>query len=112
MNRNKAIQIQGSIPEPIGLITSKARSAVSNICLGIDDMRSLGNKALVLQTEITPENLPCLYIDLVSIGIKLNEGSLPKIATLQKGIEYPLSIQITSLSEDTDRKINIPKVPG
>ena len=110
--RKKIIQIQGSVSEPIGLMTNKARAAVSNICLGIDDIHLLGNKALVLRAEITPENLPILYADLASIGIKLNGRSLPKASTLQEGIEYPLSIQIISSSEGTDQKIIILKVSG
>ncbi len=112
MMRKKIIQIQGSVSEPIGLVTNKARAAVSNICLGIDDMHLLGNKALVLRAEITPNNLPNLYADLTSIGIKLNGRNLPKVSILQEGIEYSLSIQIVSSSEGTDQKIIIPKVSG
>lgn len=51
------IQIQGFVSKPIGMITNEARTTVSNNCLGIDEMRLLGNKALVLRTEITPEDL-------------------------------------------------------
>jgi len=112
MMRKKIIQIQGSVSESIGLVTNKARAAVSHICLGIDDMHLLGNKALVLRAEITPDNLPNLYADLTSIGIKLNGRSLPKVSTLQEGIEYSLSIQIVSSSEGTDQKIIIPKMSG
>ena len=112
MVRRKMIQIQGTVLEPIGKITSDARTTISNVCLGIDDMQLLGNKALIFRVEIYPRKLPTLYTALVSIGIKLNQQSLPGIETLQEEMEYPLSIQITSFSDDTDRSINIPKVPG
>jgi hypothetical protein len=112
MVRRKMIQIQGSVLEPIGKITSDARMTVSKICLGIDDMQLLGNKALIFRVEISPGKLATLYTALASIGIKLNKQSLPDIETLQEEMEYPLSIQITSFSDDTDRRISIPKVPG
>lgn len=110
--RKKIIQLQGFVSAPIDSITNKTRSVVSNVCMGVDDMRLLGNKALVLRAEIYSENLINLYSDLASIGITLNNESLPEVAELLEGTEYPLSIQITSSSEGTDRKIQIPKVPG
>jgi len=112
MVRRKVIQIQGSVLSSIGEITETARMTVSKICLGIDDMQLLGNKALVLRTEINLEKLPFLYGALVSIGVKLHKQSLPDIKGLQEDIEYLLSIQITSFSVDTDGRTNIPKVPG
>jgi len=60
MVRIKMIQIQGSVQEPIGKVTSIIRNTVSNVCLGIDDMQLLGNKALVLRAEIFPTVLPTL----------------------------------------------------
>lgn len=95
----------------IGVIANEARKTVSEICLGLDDVRLLGNKAAVLRAEISPENLPSLYTDLAFIGIQLSTDSLPDIKVLEKEIEYPLSIQIVSLSDDTDRRVNIPNVP-
>jgi hypothetical protein len=112
MARREIIQLQGSVVAPIGVITNEARTVVSKICLGIDDIQLLGNKALVLQTEVYPGKLQALYTALASIGIKLNKQSLPEIDQLLEEIEYPLSIQITSFSDDTDRRTNIPKVPG
>jgi hypothetical protein len=100
------------VSKSIGVIANEARKTVSEICLGIDDIRLLGNKAVVFRAEISPENLPRLYTDLAFIGIKLSTDSLPEIKMLEKGIEYPLSIQIVSLSDDTDRRVNIPNVPG
>jgi hypothetical protein len=112
MARVKVIQIQGSVLESIGEITSKTRKTVSEVCLGIDDIQLLGNKALILRAEIYPGKLQTLYNALALIGIKLNKQSLPKKEKLQEEVEYPLSIQITSFSDDTDRRTNIPKVPG
>lgn len=112
MARIKAIQIQGSVLEPIGRITNDVRATVSKVCLGIDDMQLLGSKALVLRAEIFSGRLPALYAALVSIGIELNKQSLPDIDALQGEVEHPLSIQIVSFSDDTDRRVSVPKVPG
>ncbi len=112
MVRREIIQIQGTVLEPIGDITSTLRTTVSKICLGIDDMQLLGNKALVIRAEIYPDKLLNLYAALDSIDVKLYKQGLPDIEMLKKEIEYPLSIQITSFSDDTDRKIKIPNVPG
>ena len=112
MHRRKTIQLQGSTLESIIKITNDVRMSVSKVCLGVDDMHTLGNQALVLRAEIYPEKLHTLYAALLSIGIKINEQSLPDVDVLQEGIEYPLSIQITSLSTDTDRPVSVPKVPG
>ena len=81
MVRRKIIQIQGSVQEPIGKITSDARVTVSKVCLGIDDMQLLGNKALVFRAEIYPAKLASLYLALVAIGIKLHSQSLPQIGS-------------------------------
>ncbi len=112
MARGKLIQIQGSVLEPIAKITNDVRASVSKVCLGIDDMQLLGNKALVLRVEIYPGKLDQLYSALDSNGVKINPKDLPDMDTLQNEIEYPLSIQITSFSDDTDRRLNIPNVPG
>jgi len=112
MTRLKAIQLQGTVLEPIGSITHDARTAVSKICVGIDDMKLLGNKALVFSAEIYPPKLKTLFADLASIGIKLSRQGLPDMESLQEKMEYPLSIHIISFSEDTDRLVNVPKVPG
>lgn len=71
MVRREIIQIQASVVEPIGVITNETRTAVSKICLGIDDVQLPGNKAIVFRAEIYPEKLQALYTALVSIGIKL-----------------------------------------
>ncbi len=112
MVRRKTIQIQGSVFEPIGVIASEARTVIAKICLGIDDIQLLGNKALVIRAEIDPKKLQILYSAIASIGIKIDEQKLPKIEELQEKTDYPLSVQITSFSDDTDRRVNIPKVPG
>ena len=112
MSRKKMIQLQGSVIDSIGKITNDVRLAVSKACLGIDDMQMLGNKALVLRAEIYPDKLELLYSSLHSLGIKLKKQSMPDVEVLSQEVEYPLSIQITSFSGDTDRRNSIPKVPG
>ena len=112
MARMKIIQIQGSVLVPIEKITNNVRIAVNKICLGIDDMQLLGNKALVVRAEIFPNKLTLLYSSLASIGVKLSQENLPDIDALDEKLEYPLSIQIIGFSNDTDRKISVPNVPG
>jgi len=112
MARRKIIQLQASVSEPIGKITGEARRIIGRVCLGIDDMQLLGNKALIFRVEITPRKLPHLYEALASVNIKLNEQNMPDVEALASDTEYPLSIQITSFSDDTDRRASIPNVPG
>ncbi|EPJ52914.1 MAG: hypothetical protein OFPI_12260 [Osedax symbiont Rs2] len=75
-------------------------------------MQLLGNKALVIRAEVFPEKLPLLYTALAENGIKFSQQGQPDIGTLQEQTEYPLSIQITSFSDETDRRVSAPKVPG
>ncbi len=112
MPRIKVIQIQGSVQASIGSIMNDVRSTISRICLGIDDMHLLGNKALVIRAEIFPAKLQSLYVALGEIDVKFNQNSLPDVNSYQEAKEYPLSIQITSFSDATDRRVNSPKVPG
>ncbi len=112
MTRRKIIQLQATVRKPIGKIMDAARAAIGRVCLGVDDMQLLGNKALIFRAEITPGKLPQLFEALASLSIKLNQTGLPDVETLDEGTDYPLSIQITSFSVDTDRRANIPSVPG
>ncbi len=89
MVHRNIIQIQGFVSKSIGVIANEARKIVSDICLGIDDVRLLGNKAIVFRAEITPENLSSLYTDLAFIGIKLSTESLPDIKMLANEINIP-----------------------
>lgn len=111
MTRLKLLQIQGTHLKPIIEITHEIRSAVNEACFGIDDMHMLGSKTLVLRAEIYQHKLSCLYQTLTEIGIKLNEQGLPPLDSLQDEIEYPLSIQITSLCDDTGHRSNLPQIP-
>jgi hypothetical protein len=77
-----------------------------------DACLAAGDKALVVRAEIYPEKLPALYEALASVKLKLGEDSLPDQDSLRGGVEHPITLQITSFSSDTDRKVNIPKVPG
>lgn len=112
MKLTHLIQIQGSVQVPIENIINEARSAVSGVCLGIDDMHLLGKKALVIQAEIYPEQLSELYKALTSTGININKSSLPDHNIFKKKAEHRMSLQITSFSGSSDGRINIPKVPG
>jgi len=89
-----------------------ARVTVSRLCGGIDDMHKLGNKALVIRAEIYPERLPKLHEALSAVHIDINPDTLPDQNQLTANIEYSLTIQIISYSDDTDAPINIPQVPG
>ena len=108
----KFIQLQASTQEPIRNIMSNARATVSKVCGGIDDMNLLGNKALIIRAEIYSEKLPSLYETLSSIGIKIKSNYKPNQETLKDEFEYPITLQITSFSDKTDDRVNIPKIPG
>ena len=112
MKRLTLVQLQATTQKPINTVTNDIRSAVSKVCCGIDDMHMLGNKALVLRAEIFPENLGKLYKVLSTIDVQIIQQSLPEEETLKAEIEYPLSIQITSFADGTDRKAYVPRVPG
>jgi hypothetical protein len=106
------IQLLASTQEPLRNVTENARRAMSKLCGGIDDMNQFGEKALVVRAEIYPEKLPALYEALGSAKLKLSDDSLPDKDSLRAGVEHPITLQITSFSNDTDGKISIPKVPG
>jgi len=74
-------------------------------------MQLLGNKALVIRA-IFPKKLPLFYAALADNGIEFGQENQPDIETFQEEKEYPLSIQITSFSDDTDRRVSPPNVPG
>ncbi|MEH6358607.1 MAG: hypothetical protein V7745_06430 [Pseudomonadales bacterium] len=112
MNRVKLIQVRASVQEPLRIVMDKVRATVSKVCGGIDDMQLLGNKALVIRAEIYPEKLPALYTALTSIGITINKQNLLDQDALKEKLEHPITLQITSFSDETDSRVNIPKVPG
>ena len=87
------------------------RKVVSRVCGGIDDMHLLGYKALVIRAEIYPEKLPSLYAALTSVGVKVGSNG-PDEQNLKAGNQHPITLQISSLSNDTDDRVSIPKVPG
>jgi len=99
------IQVQGSVQESIDKIAIDARTAVSRVCLGVDDLQLLGSKALVFRAEILPGKSSVLYAALTSIGTELNKQHLPDMDDLKAEMEYPVSIQITSFSEDTGKTL-------
>ena len=68
--------------------------------------------ALVLRAEIFPEDLDVLYKGLSDIDVNITQQKLTEEETLQTQVEYPLSIQITSFSDDTEQKAYVPNVPG
>jgi hypothetical protein len=51
MKRLTLLQLQATTQKPISMVTSDIRTAVSNVCCGIDDIHMLGNMALVLRAE-------------------------------------------------------------
>lgn len=51
----RIIQLQAKTSEKILVITEHARRIMSDFCLGVDDVHLLGNKALILRSEIYPK---------------------------------------------------------
>jgi hypothetical protein len=112
LERLTLLQLQATTHKPINRVTNELRTAVSNVCCGIDDMHMLGNKALVLRAEIFPKDLHELHKVLRAIGVNITKQKSPEEETLKADVEYPLSIQVTSFSYDTDQKKLVPNVPG
>ncbi len=108
----KLIHLQSSVHKPLRNIIDNARVTVSRVCGGIDDMNMLGNKALVIRAEIYPSKLPALYAALQSIQIYVIQHSLPDKSALKEEFEYPMTRQITSLADDTNNRVTLPKIPG
>lgn len=106
------IQIRASTPHPISDIINSVRSTVSDVCLGIDDMNLLGNKALVVRTDITSEKIPALLQGLSLIDIGVSQNDLESYLQIEDNTEYMMTLQIVSYAEDTDGKQMIPEVPG
>ncbi len=88
------------------------RKVISRVCGGIDDMQLPGYKALVIRAAIYPEKLPSLYAALRSVGVKVSSKNRPDEQSLKTGNQHPITLQISSLADDTDDRVNIPKAPG
>ncbi len=106
------IRVKSSVHEPLRNIIDNVRLAVSKVCGGVDDMNRLGNKALVVRAEIYPRKLPMLYAALESIQVNVSQHSLPDLGGFAEDTEYPMTLQVTSLADDTDDRVNLPRVPG
>lgn len=108
----KIIQLQGSTEKLITDVFSEVKEVMSTTCGGIDDMHYLGNKALIVRAEIFSERLGSLCEKLCEIDVRINSSSVPVIDSLDTQHEYMITLQVTSFSDDTDRRTVIPKVPG
>ena len=108
----KIIQLQSSVHQPLRNVIDDVRVTVSRVCNGIDEMSRFGNKALIVRAEIYVGRLPALYAALEASGIKVSEKTRPDVSTFSKDAEYPVTLQVIGLSDDTDDRITIPSVPG
>jgi hypothetical protein len=108
---SKLLHVQASTQQPIRVGMDDIRKVVSRVCGGIDDMQLLGYKALVIRAEFYPEKLPSLYAALTSVGVKVSSKNRPDEQNLKAG-QHPITLQISSFSNDTDDRVNIPKIPG
>ncbi len=112
MTHLRLLHLQATTRHPLRQITDDVRGSVSRLCGGLDDLQRLGNKALVVRAEIYPENVLLLESALAAIGVNADRNSTLFQEGLQCGLEYPLTIQITSFADDTDEQVLIPQVPG
>lgn len=112
MARPKIIQVTATSREPIRKITEDVRLAVSRACSGVDDMHLLGAKALVVRAEILPEKLSVLASALEKLGLTVDRDSVPNSVTTDRDALYPITVQVTSHSGDTNGRVIIPDVPG
>jgi len=112
MPTNRWIPIQAVVDTPLREVLDEIRVAVSRACGGIDDMHLLGDKALVIRTEIVPRKLPALRQALAGLGVRVTGRDIPAVDDLQADARYPVTLQITCLAGDTDGRVAIPNVPG
>ncbi|UJS24665.1 hypothetical protein [Thiothrix winogradskyi] len=108
----RLIQLQAMTEKPLRAVMYDARTVVSRICGGLDDMQQLGNKALVIRAEIFADRLMTLVSALSDLGLKVDTASLPDVNTLETTAEYPITVQISSFASDTDARVTIPQIPG
>lgn len=108
----KMLHLQALTHKTVRDVTESTRAAMSRYCGGIDDMHQLGSNALVVRAEIFPAKLPGLYEALQSIDLELLADSLPDASSLQGATEYSITLQVRSISGDTDGRVEIPMVPG
>lgn len=106
------IQLQATTEQAITAIFGQVKDITSNICGGIDDMHFLGNKALIVRAEIFPGKLNLLCEKLNAIDVRVDPSSAPDFSSLDTEREYMITVQVTSFSADTDRRTEIPRVPG
>jgi hypothetical protein len=109
---SKLLHVQASTQQSLRAGMGDIRKVVSRVCGGIDDMQLLGYKALVIRAVIYPEKLPSLYTALTSVGVKVSSKNRPDEQSLKAGNQHPITLQISSFSNDTDDRVNIPKIPG
>ena len=110
--RSKLLYVQATTQQSLRMALNDIRLVISRVCGGIDDMQLLGYKALVIRAEINPEKLPSLYAALASVGVKVSSKNKLDEKSLKADNQYPITIQISSFSDDTDDRVNIPKIPG
>lgn len=106
------IQLQAVSTERIIVITELIRKIVSDVCLGVDDVHLLGNKAVVFRAEIYPKKIALLCDRLAEAKLSVDPSTIPDYQWLDSDCEYPLTLQITSYSDDTDGRVVVPSVPG
>jgi hypothetical protein len=109
---SKLLHVQASTQQSLRVGMDDIRKVASRVCGGIDDMHLLGYKALVIRAEIYPEKLPLLYAALTTVSVKVSSKKRPDEQSLKAGNQHPITLQISSFSNDTDDRVNIPKVPG
>ncbi|MDD5394415.1 MAG: hypothetical protein PHE17_15475 [Thiothrix sp.] len=108
----RLIQLQAVTEQSLQVVMHDARSVVSRICGGLDDMQQLGNKMLVIRAEIFPDRIAALAAALSDLGLSVDTKGLPEPQTLESTSEYPITVQISSFASDTDGRVTIPQVPG
>ena len=108
----KLLYVQATTQQSLRVGMNDIRKVVSRVCGGIDDMQMLGYKALVIRAEIFPEKLPSLYAALTSVDVKVGSKNRPDEQSLKAGNQHPITLQVSSYSDDTDDRVNIPKIPG
>ena len=75
-------------------------------------MHLMGSKALVVRAEIYPRKLEPLLQSLSALSISVKPATVPPAEDLEPDVEYSLSLQLLSTAGDSDRRVEVPHVPG
>jgi len=95
--------------------TDTAKEAISASGGWIDDFHMYSNKMICIRCQIPAAGMERLCTRLEADGIRLDEDSLRRSATLTAeggGKEVSTALQLTFITDEPDLRREVPAVPG